>query len=423
MSEKTRGIVTMSFSDGDRFSNWESLTLTERYDDPLGSYSFRVRVPRSRLRLFQERLQKGELVGIQIDENPRATPIIDTVRTRVDKANGIVMDVSCTSVLKAASQASANPTIFKSQPADVPVEELILDVMRPFGFTVIVADSAAHAEVLTGKSIDTSTTPIQSSTLEAKDAQVQENETAYGYCARIFSRLGVALRVDWEGKLLIGAPNYNQQSLYTIVEDRISTTTGDRCRYIQLDETNDGQYSKVVVRGKDKEKRKKKQTAQPRSATRQAFLTGRFASEEAESRAQSAYESFAELQPFGDAVEEQLEPEQPWYTSTVQPFKPRYFTDKRSRDNQRCASFCKLVQTKNAPRAFMVTAEVDGLVSRSSGAIWAIDTVCRVFSDVLLIDDDMWVYETQMMVDKSTGSRTVLKLLPKGSLIIGDIPG
>ena len=97
-------------------------------------------------------------------------------------------------------------------------------------------------------------------------------------------------------------------------------------------------------------------------------------------------------------------------------------TDKRSRDAEKCTSFCKLVHTKNSPKAFAVTAVVDGIVAIDSGAIWAIDTICSVFSDTLLIDEDMWVHEVKMRVAKSGGSRSTLTLLPKGSLIIGDLP-
>jgi prophage tail gpP-like protein len=294
----------------------------------------------------------------------------------------------------------------------------VLDVLAPFGFIELLTDQAGHVRMLTGKSLEGAMTAITVEALKAKDAQVQDNETAYGYCARLFSRLGVALRVNWEGLLLLSAPDYEQAPLYSIFE---GDGTGDMALSMSLKETNSGQFSKVVIRGKSTEGAGKKQTAQPQAALRQEKFTGRFASVEEEAQALEVYTSRSADQPYSKVVEQSFASVQPLYTSTQQPFKPLYFVDKRSRDNARCASFAKLVHTKRSAQAFELTAVVDGLVS-VTGAVWAMNTICRVDSNVLNIHDNMWVHEVQLEQSRG-GSRTTLRLIPKHSLVLGDIPG
>jgi prophage tail gpP-like protein len=330
------------------------------------------------------------------------------------------MDMDAKSVLAAATEGSANPQIFKKNQADIPVENLILEVLLPFGFDTIVSDNAGHAKVLSGKQIDTKVTAITAQELKTKDAAVQENETAYAYIARLVTRLGVILRVNFEGKLLLSAPNYDQDSLYTIVEGKSRETKGDRAISMVLDETNRGQFSEYVVRGKGAESRGKKQTGQPIGGLQSSELTGRFATEAEETQASDAFDSFSSEQPFRNLQFDEIDSSQPLYTSRFQPYKPKFFLDKRSRDNDRCKSFCKLLSAKNSPQAFQITAVVDGIRS-TSGAIWTVDTTCRVKSESLDIDEIFWILETNMEVSKET-QRTTVKLIPLRSLIIGDIP-
>jgi len=427
MTESKRGRVTIQDSNGDVFDNWSTFSMTETYDDPLGSYEFTIRPLRKDVREVQARFQKGELVSIKIDDNPRATPSIITVKTSLSKGGGVEMTVSCKTVLHVATQASADPEAFDKAPADVPVDEIVIRTLSPFGFTHIGTDFKRHTEVVLGKAVAGDSATVSLLDLKAKELKVNENEGAYQYCSRIFSRLGYALRVDESGILILGSPNYFQEPSYSLVEDyvgtRVGARAGDKALSLELSETNDQQFSKVVVRGKSEEKRKKKATTKPQAATRLSRLTGRFANAEMAEAAQGTYDIYSAKQPFGEAVEELIDPRQPYYTSTIQPFKPKYINDRYSRDNDKCNGFCILVHAKPSVNAFVVTATVDGIVSHSTGAIWAIDTICSVFSDTLLIEDDMWVYEVSMKVAKKGGARTTLKLLPVGSLVIGDVPG
>ncbi len=418
MTERNRARIELDFSDGTRFDQWERATVTERFDDSLGTYSFKVKPVRDQVATFQRLLQKGELVTIYVNDNQYASPVIESVTTSVNRGGGVTFDVECKSILLAATEASADPTIYEKQKADVPISTLIERVLEPFDLGEITTDAAGHVMTLTGKGIEGRAPAITVSELKTKDAQVQDNEAAYSYCARMFSRLGVALRVNYRGELLLTAPDYEQQASYGIFE---WTGSGNRATSISLRETNRGQYSRVVIRGKGKEGRGKKQTAKPRAALRQGLLTGRLAADGLEEIAQARYDELSAGAPFDNVPETEFSADQPLYTSSVHPFKPRYYVDKRSRDNERCGSFCKLVHTKNAAAAFEVTAAVDGLVS-DTGATWAVDTICRVESTTLQLNMDMWVHEVSMTQTRS-GATTTLKMIPKGALVLGDIPG
>lgn len=431
MTEKNRGGISIKFAGEPPISQWESISIRERFDDALGSYSVTIKPIREKLRYYQRRLQKGELLGFKVNGHSYATPIIESVTTTVARDGGVKLTADCKSVLAAAVGASADPTIYRKQKADVPIIDLVLEVLAPFGFSEIAADAAANAMTLTGKRRDTKKAAITAETLKAKDAQVQDNEKAYAYCARLFSRLGVALRVNHDGRLLLTAPDYEQKPIYTITE---WLGGGDRAESLSLVESNEGQFSKIVVLGKSNEKRGKKQTAQPRGALRQDRLTGRFRDipspyadgKTMEEFAQESFDVLSKDAPYPNVPTETFASDQPLYTSQSQPFKPLYFVDKRSRDAERCASFCKLIHTKNAPKAFELTAVVDGLVS-STGAVWAIDTICTVKSPELgLVSGgqgmDLWVHEVSLKEDRG-GAKSTIKMIPKGSLVLGNIPG
>jgi prophage tail gpP-like protein len=58
----------------------------------------------------------------------------------------------------------------------------------------------------------------------------------------------------------------------------------------------------------------------------------------------------------------------------------------------------------------------------ATGAVWSIDTIARVYCEAFDIDEDMWILQRELMQDRSGGQRTRLKLIPKGALVLGEIP-
>jgi prophage tail gpP-like protein len=74
-----------------------------------------------------------------------------------------------------------------------------------------------------------------------------------------------------------------------------------------------------------------------------------------------------------------------------------------------------------AEKAFYVQGEVDGMVS-ATGRLWQVDTMVHVVIEAEGLDEDMWVAEVRRTADAQGGQRTHLRLLPKGALVLGDIP-
>jgi len=67
---------------------------------------------------------------------------------------------------------------------------------------------------------------------------------------------------------------------------------------------------------------------------------------------------------------------------------------------------------------FRITGAVDGLLS-ASGAIWTSGTIARVTIEEEDIDDNFWILENTKSADLR-GQRTMLTLIPKDSLILGE---
>lgn len=417
----------MSFQGGEQIRTWESMSLRDTFTDPLGSYQFTIAPPSHLLEKYRGLLIKGQLVGVRINDIPIVTPVIDTVNTSVSRDGGVVFNLECKTVLTVTTEASADVNASKKFQSDAPIINVILETLAPYNFDTIVTDAAGNATAMSGKPISGRAAAVTATELKVKEMQVQPGEKAYTYCARLFSRLGVALRVNWEGQLLLTVPDYTQGVSYTIVEGA-ETFGGDRALSLSLQDTNAGQFSEVVVQGKSEEVKKKGITAHPQY---RAHLKARIPSllgklkdiAIANLKAIKAGLSPSSLSsPARGIPEASYEPDRPTYFSTVQPFKPKYVLDKRCRDNKRCASLAKLHMGKAAENAWVLTVTVDGFMSRSSGRLWAVDTICHVRSESLGIDDDLWVHEVNFTMDKPNGQRVTLRLLPKGALIIGDIP-
>ena len=400
MSEKNRGVVTLQFSDGSVINSWEGFTLRDTYTDPLGSFSFTFRPPRSQISDFTSRIQKGSLVSIKINGAPQAAMLIQTVKRTISKAIGVQFDFECKSVLVTPHQGDVDPEISQSFTSDTPVAIVVLIALEPYGFDIIFPDTSANVAALTGRSIDRRQPDVVVQAIKHRDAQAQDGETAYSFCSRIFSRLGLALRVNFEGSLLIGSPDYQQDAAYTVAEgSELRSDTDAAFGTITITDTNDNSFSEVVVRG----------AAQDRKGQRSASRPIHRMSVEGLARPIGA--------PFTDVQTSTVPAGRHTYRSdSGAVFKPKYKLDKFSRDRKFCKTLCHRIHGRNSEAAYVIECEVDGLIS-STGRIWTVDTVARVVIDHADIDEDMWVLETTKKMSRN-GQSTALKLIPLNSLIL-----
>ncbi len=388
MAEKNRAIVSMQFGDGSVINAWTSFALRETFTDPLGSFDFETRPLRTQIADYRARLAKGELVTVKVNALPVGTFLICSVRRRYGR-DGAVFSVNCKSVLCTPYEGMVKPTLdFRTQ-TDAPVSTFVLEALAPYGFTDLLGDDGANRAAITGKSPIGKSPKIVVSSLKDRQAAAQDGEAAYAFCSRIFNRLGVALRVDAEGRLILEAPDYEQGPLYTVYQgSRGGGPDGDLLLDgFEVEDSNDGQYSECTVRG--------------------------VASDDAGTTDSGT--------PTATVTAAEMNPGRPAYTSSAAAYKPLILKDKNARDRKRCASVAKLALGMRARNAFSVNGEVDGLIA-ATGAVWAINTTLRVAIEVEDIDETMWILERTMMGDRDGGQKTRLKLLPLGALVLGDIP-
>lgn len=388
-------MVELRFASGAPITVWDSFTLRDNYTDPLGSFSFSVSPPKAKRESYRNRLAKGELCSIYIDGAPQATCIITSREQKVDD-DGYELSIEAKSLLATAYEGSVNPYVAESFQTDTPVKEVILKVLGDYGFDQVITDTAADVEAITGKSLVGRADAVLLDDLKHKDVQAGHGTQAYAFCARIFGRLGLALRVDNAGRLLVGAPDFGQATLYWLTQ---GITGGDQPHgAITVLESNDGQFSETLVFGKGADRRGATSGATPVAGVSVAGV---------ERPADTA---------FSDTSTTTIPAALHTYRG---PWKPRYVLDKRARDAERALGVAALVHGATATRAYTVRCTVDGLISRSARCNWAVDTVAHIQFPDLGIDEPMWLLETVKTGNREGGQQTALTFIPLHSLVLG----
>lgn len=386
-----RGVVAMQFEDGSSIDTWNSLQWRDEFTAPLGDVSFECIPPRARYAEYRDRLAKGSAVTISINGVSQGSFIIQTADREISTAEGAAIRVQCHTPLITPYEGNVDPDASLSMQTDVPVTDAVLKALAPYGFDRIVGDTAASVSAMSGRPVGGRAATVTVGALKHQDAVAHEGETAYSFCARIFTRLGCALRISADGTLMIGAPQYDTAANDTLRQSFTGGLPGDYfIGKVQIHDSNAGQFSETIVRG---------QRADSGAAT-----TAR---------------------PASRITEAELHPVRPSYRSTAAPYKPKYFHDRSSRDPVRALSCAKLEMGLRAAQAFYVQGEVDGFIS-STGRIWQVDTMVRVVVEAEGLDEDMWLCSVERMqsadASGSGGQRTRLRLLPKYALVLGDIP-
>lgn len=397
-------VVEMTFSDGSSINTWESFTLRDTFTDPLGDLSFTVRPPRSQIADHLKRLAKGEQVGVRVDGNPIAAPLIVSSNKKIDR-EGVTFEVQCESVLTTTFEGSVDTQIAKKYSANTSIERVLLDAFEPYGFEKIDGDAAANTAALTGKPIGNRAAKIDLKAITHKEAQAQPNESAYAFAARFITRYGLVLRVTHEGVLLVTAPDYDQDVAFNLVQEfgGGGFNVDVMLDGISITDTNKGQFSEVLVFGRAPFVKGRTRTAEPRGGVRVAGLK----------RPDSA--------PFDKVKTEAIEALIHTYSSTGAPYKPRFRKDKFSRDLAQCIRVATMFHGSVAKDAFVVSCEVNGFVS-ATGRTWAVDTIANVVVEAIGFDEDLWVLERTFKASRAGGQTTSLKLLPKNALLLGEIP-
>lgn len=372
--------------------SWTRWHLKDSFTDPLGSVELTAVPPRERIEEYRNRLDKGELVTVFINEANQGGYLIQTVQGTIG-SNGVEFAVTCHTPIVTPYQGSVDPKFSRKYDTDVPADEVVLEALFPYGFDSIIADSDADVSAITGKPLGRGGGKRRrksKAAMKLGEAQAHDGEAAYAFSARIFTRLAVALRMSPTGTLMLTAPNYDQDAAYSLVQSFDPDVPGDRFLIdppVTIVDTNDNQFSECILRGARADKPGTTQTSTP------------------EVRITSA----------------ELNPARPAYRSIAAAYKPLIIKDKCSRDPERARSVAKLALGIRAAKAFVVKGYVDGVIS-TTGRVWSVDTIARTRIDAWGLDEDMWILGREIMGDKDKGQLAMLELLPKHALQLGDVP-
>jgi hypothetical protein len=389
MTEPNRARVVMHFGDGSTIDTWNTLSMRDTFTDPLGELTFESFPPSAQWFDYRRRLAKGELVTVLVNDVSQGGFLIQSAPRTISKERGCGIKVTCHTPLITPYQGDVDPDLHFKSPTDVPVIEAVLAALAPYGFEQIQADASANVNAISGVPIHGNRKRVNVDALKHADCKAHEGETAYAFCARIFTRLGVCLRCAADGTLLLSAPNYAQAPAYTVIQ---SLSGGGRpgdyfVGEVQVHDSNDGQYSECTVRG---------------------------------ARGDSAGQT-STSRPTARVTEAELHPNRPSYTSFAAAHKPKIFRDKSARDHARALSVAKFELGLRAASAYAISGEVDGWIS-TTGRVWTVDTMVHAIVDAEQLDESMWLLERVLHQDSKGGQRTHLKLLPKGALLLGDVP-
>jgi prophage tail gpP-like protein len=401
VSARKNATVQLVTADGTTLSTWLSFQFDRRYDEPVESFNFTLAVPPPRRAELFAKLRKGEKVRILINGAPQATCVITTRRRRLGR-DGTIVNIEAKGLLVSALTGSVDPRLAKAAQADGPIKDVVLAVLKPYGFATIGTDATADVSAISGKGLNGRKDAVSLDDLTKKDVKA-DDQPAYNFAASLFYRFGLALRTDNNGELLLGSPDYGQAEAYTVVEDASRAVSGDLMLLdegIEESDTNEGLYSETIVHSI-------------------ASSTENGTDGTPAPAAGVAVGPRPSDPPFPSATIKTLEPGRHNYASTLQPYRPRYRLDKKARDRTRCAARAESMHSRGASKAYQIRHAVDGLVSVSGNRIWAVDTVGRVVCDSFEINDPMWLYAVTQSQDRRGGQMTELTWIPLGSLVIG----
>lgn len=397
----TTARVELAFDNGETFSEWQSVSLRDTFTDPIGEFSVTSALTQANglLKRYRQTLAKGQLVSLKINDIPQFVGLIQTVEKSIGD-EGIVFTVSGgTPLITPYGGAAVEDPLdyskelsFHSENSDVPVADVLKRIFRPYfgADPIIEGDDGQHIDLTSGKKRTKKAAKLTLENLTQRDAIAHPGETAYQLASRILTKLGCCLKMRWDGVLLVTRPDYDQEISYTVGQSFREVFPGDRFfGSVRIKDTNEGQFSEVAVRG----------------------------------TIPDDPESTLASRPIGVVKSTTINAERPPYSAaSYAAYKPLVIKDKSARDASRTGSVAKLALGLPATNAFTVTGNVGGWISKS-GRIWTPGTLARVVVEMDEIDETMFLLSRTFIQEPDGGQYTQLTFIPKGYLVLGDLPG
>lgn len=387
-----RAQVTVVFDDGSLISSFTSVNLRRTYTDPLDHLVLETApsVEDGTYAVYKQKLGKGEKITLFINDVLQGDYLVCTSDRSISKGKGPRIKATCKNLLCTTHEGGVDPDISISPSGDMPISVFLLKVFGPYGFSGVADNAFANTSIQSGKPLKPTAASAYDvlGTLKAGEATAHDGESAYKFASRLVNRLGFAIHLTADNKILIDRPDYTQDTIATVVALSRGTAypLADYMHgEIEVHETNDGQYSQIEVRGQPTE-----QTLSSGAAT---------------ARPATIFQAIGLISKLCA------------YRSTWAPYKPFWLKDKSSGSNAHTANICCLEMGMRAKDAFKVKGSVNGWVS-ATGAIWTPGTMVRLVHELEEIDEPFFVLEADRSLDEH-GEQVKLDLIPAGALLLG----
>lgn len=441
--QEETSIVEMFHGAEDKpFTRWTSFTIRDAFDDPLGSFDFETCPGENEFERYYETLQKGDMVIIKVNGHVQQIGLIQTKQTTFSRDGGSTIRLRGNWPISILYDSGIDADWSIDMAIDTSAYFIISNIGDQFGLTALAEDQHDRCiDVMTGKPIyggvkDT----VNVEEIKLAQANPQQNEKAYAYIARLITRLGLVLRQRYDGFIIATKPHYEQASIYNaaLPPAGVDVETDLFMDGLTISDSNDDQYSMIIVRGEASDKKGQKHTGTPNAAivipSDPTIVT--LSPQDVATQAYAALKG-ALPAPQVEILDDQFgtftgSQHQLYRAGNVQivgdvpgclapfRFKPLYLKDKSARDAKQAKNVAMLAYGLRAPKAFNISGTVAGLVS-ASGRVWTIDTICNVQIPQIGLNEDMWLMERTFKLNRSGGQTTDLKLLPKGWFMVGEV--
>jgi hypothetical protein len=403
MANQPRAQLRIATPDGFVVDTFTQATLKDSFTDPLGHLDLHIAPPLARWNDYRTRLDRGAEVRVYVNSACQGRYLVVSAKRRYSAKTGCTLQIQCESLLTTAHEANVNPDYTIRSKSATSIEAVVRQVLAPYyppGFP-ITTDGRARAEALSGKPLPGGTAPpFVVSDLKTKAAVAKEGENCVAFINKIVTRLGVVMRDDGNGGIILGTANYTQGRSWSL---GMSTQPGLGSEFnlfygdIEVETTNKQAFSQASVIGQAG------QQGPPPGTSGAAFNA---------SRPKSPVTLASDVLPTLCV-----------YKSATHPTKPLIYKDKHSSDPTKCTAAAQLVLGKHAVHAYQVKGwTVDGWLTKS-GAVWSVDTQGRLAIVPEGLDATFWMLERTLHLDVSGGQRTSGILIPSGALILGPSPG
>lgn len=399
------GETIIQLEDGTRIQWWKAYSIDSDFLTPADGWSFEFGTDVEWVKL-RSSLVPDAKVQILVDGALQCSGSIDVVEASCDEGSGTIINVQGRDILKPVIKASIPPDMpYQKKTLSQLVEEVLNYVYQGAAPTVIYTNDA-NRTLLTGVSTtgerkwkvgagvgaaanpsadfykqEWVVEPASASADAARKAQTQkelnlikpqQGESCFAFLERNLRRFGLWMWATADGSIVVGGPNYEQSASYLVRRRR-----GDPYPYVlhaswKFDRTE--VPSSIYVRGVTTVTEKTKKQVTGSAHTPKPIM-----------------------------------------------FCPKYLKHDHGSTPEFCRNFALQELAKARQHEEVYSCTVVGHSNPVSGAVYAVDTVCRVEDEFLGISDDYYVKRRTFRKSLTEGTTTELELVPLYSIQFSDI--